>query len=122
MITGDNPLTACHVAKKLKMATQEKMLIFNPESMYWESIDQEVKISFDATPQKELVSKYDLCLTGDGLSRIMTFKEKNMINRLSNLLPFIAVFARMAPKQKEWIINAIKNQGFYTLMCGDGTK
>ncbi len=67
------------------------------------------------------MTKYDLCLTGDGLSRIMTYKDKDLIGHLSRLLPFIAVFARMAPKQKEWIINGIKNRGYCTLMCGDGT-
>lgn len=68
------------------------------------------------------MSKYDLCLTGDGLLRIMTYIEKDLIGHLTRLLPYIIVFARMAPKQKEWIINGIKNCGYFTLMCGDGTN
>lgn len=64
MITGDNPLTACHVAKQLKMAPKETILIFNPESFNWESIDSTVKHPFETADDKQLVAQYDLCVTG----------------------------------------------------------
>ena len=68
------------------------------------------------------MKKYDLCITGDALSRVLTYQEKDLHRPLNKLLPHITVYARMAPKQKEWVINAIKAQGYFTLMCGDGTN
>lgn len=64
MITGDNPLTACHVAKQLKMASKETMLILNPQTLNWESIDSTVKHPFETADDRQLISQYDLCVTG----------------------------------------------------------
>ncbi|CAG7836288.1 unnamed protein product [Allacma fusca] len=122
MITGDNPLTACHVARQLNMTMRPTTLILNPETLSWESILKDVKLTFGEDSVDKLVKTYDLCISGDALTRLLTYKEKDLVRPLSKLLPHVTVYARMAPKQKEWVINAIKAQGYCTLMCGDGTN
>ncbi|GFS03079.1 cation-transporting ATPase, partial [Elysia marginata] len=124
MITGDNPLTACHVAKELKMTRKESTLVLTPpndlvDEWHWQSIDD--KIILKAKPdqvKKQLLSVYDLCLTGEALTYLQA-QDKRYFNLL---LANAKVFARVAPKQKELIITALKAQGYVTLMCGDGTN
>jgi manganese-transporting P-type ATPase len=64
MITGDNALTACHVAKQLKIVKKEHTLILNPEKLTWDSIDLTIQHSFRTMDDKTLIDKYDLCITG----------------------------------------------------------
>lgn len=121
MITGDNPLTACHVAKELRF-TRKKLLILSqsnikPGVWQWESIDGET--IFDLTEDMKIVlTDYDFCITGEGLQYLKDFQRKKMLQ----ILPRITVCARFAPKQKEFVITTLKHLGFCTLMCGDGTN
>lgn len=120
MITGDNPLTACHVAKELKFTQKEYVLIlnFDGDKWGWKSIDETVKLPVVPDSVKELIKKHDLCITGEGLSYLNEYHHKLLLK----LMPAIKVFARFAPKQKEFVIVTLKSLGFVTLMCGDGTN
>lgn len=62
--------------------------------------------------------KYDLCITGDAL----TYLQDHQHSLLFKILPHITVFARFAPKQKEYVIVTLKYLGYTVLMCGDGTN
>ncbi|XP_070531690.1 endoplasmic reticulum transmembrane helix translocase-like [Ptychodera flava] len=124
MITGDNPLTACHVAKELKFTRKSATIILSPpderESFWhWKSVDDTITLPMiPPGGVKELFKDYDLCVTGEGLTQM----QSASINLLNSLLPMIRVFARVAPKQKEFIITSLKGLGYITLMCGDGTN
>ncbi|KAM3962708.1 endoplasmic reticulum transmembrane helix translocase [Aphomia sociella] len=121
MITGDNPLTACHVAKELKFTQKSEILILTEDNNKWgwKSIDEEMSLPVDPfKTTKQLTSKFDLCITGEGL----TFLNEHHHKFLIELMPHIKVFARFAPKQKEFVIVTLKSLGYVTLMCGDGTN
>lgn len=70
MITGDNPLTACHVAKELRFAQKSGGILVlttdESKNWFWESIDQTLNLPLVADKSyKEFVQKYDLTLTGE---------------------------------------------------------
>lgn len=122
MITGDNPLTACHVAKELRFTKKPLLVLTRLDklSYQWISIDGFVKIDLDYKQQnvKEIIKDYDFCLTGEG----MLFLNQENHDYLVKVLPYVCVFARFSPKQKEFVITTLKRLGYHTLMCGDGTN
>ena len=142
MITGDNPLTACHVAKELRFTRSKNTLILtnktpsvdqgdhqimgeNDGNWCWESVDQKIRLPYKIEGKlnsrnkeySELTGKHDLCLTGEGLLRLQ--RDTKLFNKI---LPHVKVFARVAPKQKELVITSLRDLGYHTLMCGDGTN
>lgn len=117
MITGDNTLTACKVAETLKMIDKTPLILEvssqDPSMFYWNSIDESVQFNFD---EFNKVKAYDLCISGESL------KELVRCNLYTKFLPFIKVYARVSPEQKEFIVVSIKNTNKVVLMCGDGTN
>ncbi|XP_075992029.1 endoplasmic reticulum transmembrane helix translocase [Anticarsia gemmatalis] len=121
MITGDNPLTACHVAKELKFTQKSEVLILSQsdDEWSWKSIDEEFNLPVNPyETSKQFTSKFDLCITGEGLTYLNEYHHQFLLE----LMPHIKVFARFAPKQKEFVIVTLKSLGYVTLMCGDGTN
>lgn len=73
-MTGDNPLTACHIAKELKITTR-KVLVLTPSQItesqatgspewVWQTASGSRTVTMDTKPA-ELGSNYDLCLAGE---------------------------------------------------------
>merc|ERR1719219_1933300 len=127
MITGDNPLTACHVARQLMFCRTSTTLILtqvSPADWAWQSVDLTVTVPFsgpDSLSRADWASflqGHDLCLTGEGLAFLLSSHPV----RASRLLPHIRIFARVNPKQKEAVLTSLKALGYTTLMCGDGTN
>jgi cation-transporting ATPase 13A1 len=124
MITGDNPLTAVHVARQVEIVDRECLILDAPENddsgekLVWRSVDDKVSIPVD--PSKALdaniLESKDICVTGYALAK---FKNQH---GWKQLLRYTWVYARVSPKQKEDILLGLKEMGYTTLMCGDGTN
>ena len=124
MITGDNPLTAVHVARQVEIVDREVLILDAPEKdatgkhLVWRSVDD--KINIDVDPSKPLdisiINNKDLCVTGYALAQYKGQKA------WSQILRHAWVYARVSPKQKEEILLGMKDAGYTTLMCGDGTN
>ncbi|KAF2842619.1 P-type ATPase [Patellaria atrata CBS 101060] len=124
MITGDNPLTAVHVARQVEIVDRECLVLDAPEhdqsgeKLVWRSIDDKIVIPVDPSQpiDSEILRTKDICVTGYALAK---FKGQN---ELRQLLRHTWVYARVSPKQKEDILLGLRECGYTTLMCGDGTN
>jgi len=67
MLTGDNPLTACHVAKELKICQNKQLILMLQDSTLdtwvWQKVGRGQQ--FPLSEWVTLKRQYDLCLTGD---------------------------------------------------------
>lgn len=127
MITGDNPLTACHVAKEVEITTKDVLILDAPEdhhnvddehNLVWRNVEETVVIPFKSSDaiDTELFKKHDICVTGYALNYLSEHVQ------ILDLLKHTWVYARVSPAQKEFILTSLKDAGYNTLMCGDGTN
>lgn len=124
MITGDNPLTAVHVARQVEIVDRDVLILDAPEHdnsgtrLVWRSIDDKFSVDVDPSKplDKDILRTKDICITGYALAK---FKNQKA---LPDLLRHTWVYARVSPKQKEEILLGLKDAGYTTLMCGDGTN
>lgn len=124
MITGDNPLTAVHVARQVEIVDRDVVILDAPEHdnsgtrLVWRTIDDKWNTEVDPTKalDPEILKNKDICVTGYALAK---FKDQQA---LPDLLRHTWVYARVSPKQKEEILLGLKDAGYTTLMCGDGTN
>ena len=124
MITGDNPLTAVHVARQVEIVDREVLILDAPENdesgteLVWRGIDDRTNIPVDPSVDLDtnILEKKDICITGYALAK---FKDQRAY---TSLLRHTWVYARVSPKQKEEILLGLKDAGYTTLMCGDGTN
>lgn len=124
MITGDNPLTACHVAKEVEIVDREILVLDAPEGnsskaeLVWRSIDDSriMPFNLDNPIPAAILRDHDICVTSYALNLLLNHQS------MPDLLQHTWVYARVSPGQKEYILTELKSLGFTTLMCGDGTN
>lgn len=124
MITGDNPLTAVHVARDVEIVDREVLILDLKEDakhdadLVWRTVDESKIIPVDPSQplDKELLDAYDICVTGVALKH---FENRPSLN---DLVQHTWVYARVSPLQKELILTTLKSLGYTTLMAGDGTN
>ncbi|KAI8975231.1 endoplasmic reticulum Ca-transporting P-type ATPase [Mycotypha africana] len=124
MITGDNPLTACAVAREVAIVERDVLIVDREETrkddkVIFHSIDESYRVEVDPVEplDKALLDKYDLCLTGSAMTQFTPHKEN-----MNQILEHTWVYARVSPSQKEYLLTGLKDLGYTTLMAGDGTN
>ncbi|XP_024977982.1 probable manganese-transporting ATPase PDR2 [Cynara cardunculus var. scolymus] len=119
MITGDQALTACHVARQVHIISKPSLILApmkNKERYEWVSPDETETVSYSEEEVEALAEDHDLCIGGDCFEMLL------QTSAVVKVIPYVKVFARVAPEQKELIMTTFKSSGRITLMCGDGTN
>eukprot|EP00753_Platysulcus_tardus_P006477 PLAT14238.2.p1 GENE.PLAT14238.2~~PLAT14238.2.p1 ORF type:complete len:640 (-),score=382.99 PLAT14238.2:55-1884(-) len=143
MLTGDNPLTAVSVARKLGMLSYDALLLtvdgdgqegqLEEEeeakhadappaaacSLVWESSDGKSRRDYSPELLEEVSSSHSLAVSGAALAAVA---EQHGEAAHDALCAKVAVFARVSPTQKEAVMRLFKQAGRVTLYCGDGTN
>lgn len=124
MITGDNPLTAAHVARDVEIVDRDVMILDLREGateesdLVWRTVDDSKIVSVQVSQplDSDILANYDICMTGAAL------KQFRDTPAWQQLVQHTWVYARVSPAQKEYILATLRMLGYTTLMAGDGTN
>uniref|UniRef100_A0A0E0DR73 Cation-transporting ATPase n=1 Tax=Oryza meridionalis TaxID=40149 RepID=A0A0E0DR73_9ORYZ len=118
MITGDQALTACHVAGQVHICSKPVLILTRTKTggFEWVSPDETDRAPYSAEEVAVVSESHDLCISGD------CFEMLQRTDAVIQVIPYVKVFARVAPEQKELVLTTFKTVGRVTLMCGDGTN
>jgi len=127
MITGDNVLTALHVACEVGLtnANREKVAILEKMEhepyLQWINASTEAAIrDFDVAGVGKMKGEgYDLCVSGKALQRCFELYSGDEVGLV---LDSFNIFARMTPEGKEKVLSLLNARKKTTLMCGDGAN
>jgi len=118
MITGDHPMTACQVAFSIDMAEKPFLVLEADDSaLHWRLLDNpqtSVPKAFACSEVQSLAETHSLCVPGRSAEHLTQ-------DDMAALAPFVTVFARVSPQQKEQVVQAL-NRTAHTMMVGDGTN
>jgi cation-transporting ATPase 13A3/4/5 len=135
MITGDNMLTALSVARECSMIQPyHKVVLLESDSnnhsdnsdfkpaLMWKFADTVNKRRYSVVNFKliegEEKDKLHVAITGKTFKILRDFYP-DLLNKLAVRG---TVFARMAPEQKQQLVELLQELGYYVGMCGDGAN
>lgn len=131
MVTGDASLTALHVARQVAIASAEQSALLlvtdadEPDSRppHWEpairsAAEAPAPIAYRAADVAQLARSHVLVVSGPALRAA----ERADAAGTRAAAPHVSVFARMTPSDKEMLLRWLRENGDFTLMCGDGAN
>ncbi|KAF0700990.1 Aste57867_8436 [Aphanomyces stellatus] len=125
IITGDNALTAVHVARELSMqltpsilyvdVTKDGSLVYQlyPTSSLWLPVG-------DISTLLDL--HFNMMITGVALEEAKSLLDLSSPDVLTRLVQKTKIFARIKPQLKTWIVQRLMATGLFVGMTGDGTN
>lgn len=136
MVTGDNMLTALSVARECHMIQPHHKVVLLETSAHECDANGQPALTWnyaDQIKRKESMSSdnvklfIDKASRGDRLHVAITGKTFAALrDYYPSLLNKVAirgtVFSRMAPEQKQQLIELFQDLGYYVAMCGDGAN
>lgn len=119
MITGDSVLTGIFIAKASGMIPEGKKVFLAEKSsdgeIYWSHEEEEI-----AKPSEQMLDARTndvvLAITGEAWTALLRDDPKYA----SMIAEHIAVFGRCNPSDKVSVVAHFVEEGYTTLMCGDG--
>ncbi|RLN72762.1 hypothetical protein BBJ28_00006295 [Nothophytophthora sp. Chile5] len=124
MITGDNAMTGCYIARASGMIDAEEQVILGDmvadektgHMLVWKDVESQQVYSFDEI--RELVEAVDttveLAVTGKAFDFLLKMGD------IHKILLKIRIFSRMTPQGKVECVKLHMASGSVTGMCGDG--
>ncbi|KAE8895609.1 putative cation-transporting ATPase 13A3 [Phytophthora fragariae] len=122
MITGDNAMCGCYIARKSGMVASSSRVILGEmvstkemKKLVWRDVDSEEE--YDLPGVKHLVAQgedVELAVTGVAFDYLVSMGE------IKGLLLNIRIFSRMTPDGKVECVKLHMETGAVTGMCGDG--
>ncbi|VDL72662.1 unnamed protein product [Nippostrongylus brasiliensis] len=120
MVTGDNLLTAQSVARECGIIRPNKLAYLSVSSSEKTvGVDEEKSdASVENGKRHFLESYYQLSISGPTFA-VLTHEYPELLDQL---VAVCDVFARMAPDQKQQLINHLQEIDYTVAMCGDGAN
>ncbi|CAM1321396.1 ATP13A3 (predicted) [Pycnogonum litorale] len=134
MATGDNILTAVHVARKCNMINDENIVLrVDAENVSTNDHSRKIEIDYvrlksaDKRESTNIDEEVKVPLMDETITLAIEGKVFQLIREespelLDKILMRCVVFARMLPDHKVQLIESLQRLGYHTGMCGDGAN